>query len=103
MASAADGSAENRGARERAHVRVSGRVQGVFFRDAARDEARRLNLAGWISNLPDGRVEAVFEGDPDAVGEILRWCERGPEQASVQDVEVSYEEPQGAPAEFEVR
>lgn len=102
MASTGDESAESRRTRERAHVHVSGRVQGVFFRDAAHQEARRLGLGGWISNLPDGRVEAVFEGDPGGVGEMLRWCERGPEQASVQDVEVSYEEPQGAPG-FEVR
>ncbi|MBA2441090.1 MAG: acylphosphatase, partial [Rubrobacter sp.] len=60
MPSAGDASADNRGTgdRERAHVRVSGRVQGVFFRDAARQEARRLGLGGWISNLSDGRVEA---------------------------------------------
>lgn len=86
---------EKRDSLERAHVYISGRVQGVSFRDAARREAGRLGLAGWISNLPDGRVEAAFEGDPAGVREMIRWCEAGPSPASVESVATSYEEPQG--------
>jgi acylphosphatase len=60
---------------ERAHVRVSGQVQGVFFRDSTREKAEELGLAGWVKNLPDGQVEAVFEGPSDKVREMVRWCE----------------------------
>lgn len=81
---------------------VSGRVQGVFFRDSARREANRLGVSGWISNLPDGRVEAVFEGDSSSVREMVRWCESGPPEASVQSVDATYEEPCGD-SDFEVR
>lgn len=86
---------EDRGSTQRAHVYVSGGVQGVFFRDSARREARRLGVSGWISNLPDGRVEAVFEGDPDSVREMVRWCESGSPEAAVESVDASYEEPRG--------
>lgn len=82
---------------------VSGGVQGVFFRDSARREARRLGLSGWISNLPDGRVEAVFEGDPAGVREMVGWCESGPPEASVERVDASHEEPRGDSGGFEVR
>jgi len=75
----------------------------VFFRDSARGEADRLGVSGWISNLPDGRVEAVFEGEPGSVREMVRWCEAGPREASVDTVEVSYEEPRGDSGGFEVR
>jgi acylphosphatase len=77
----------------RAHVRVEGHVQGVFFRSEARDRARSLGLAGWVRNLPDGAVEAVFEGGSDAVGSLVRWCERGPRGARVDDVRVRWEDP----------
>ena len=63
---------------ERAHVRISGQVQGVFFRDSTRQKAEELGLAGWVKNLPDGRVEAVFEGPAEKVREMIRWCEEGP-------------------------
>jgi acylphosphatase len=88
---------------ERAHVRISGRVQGVFFRDATRQKAEDLTLAGWVRNLPDGRVEAVFEGSPDRVREMLRWCEEGPRQASVENVDTDIEDPAGDLSSFEVR
>ncbi len=88
---------------ERAHVRISGRVQGVFFRDATRQKAEDLTLAGWVRNLPDGRVEAVFEGPPDRVKEMLRWCEEGPRQASVENVDTDIEDPAGDLSGFEVR
>lgn len=77
----------------RAHVRVEGRVQGVFFRTEAYDRARSRGLAGWVRNLPDGAVEAVFEGHREAVDSLLRWCERGPGGARVDDVRVRWEDP----------
>jgi acylphosphatase len=79
----------------RAHVRIRGRVQGVFFRAEARVRAESLGLAGWIRNAPDGNVEAVFEGDEERVQSMVDWCRRGPSGASVDDVEVELEEPTG--------
>ena len=88
---------------ERAHVRISGQVQGVFFRDSTRQKAEELNLVGWVKNLPDGRVEAVFEGPPEEVKEMLRWCEEGPQQATVENVDTDIEDPVGDLSGFEVR
>ncbi len=79
----------------RAHVWVSGRVQGVFFRACAEDEAQAAGVAGWVRNTRDGRVEAVFEGPHAAVETLIRWCHRGPPSAVVTGVEVAWEEPQG--------
>jgi len=82
-------------ARIRAHVWISGRVQGVFFRAHTKELADELGLTGWVRNLPDGRVEAIFEGEEDAVKEAIEWCKRGPPLASVEMVEVRYERPTG--------
>jgi acylphosphatase len=87
---------------ERAHVYVSGQVQGVFFRYETREGARSRGLAGWVRNLPDGRVEAVFEGSVDAVAEMVKWCRQGPRGAVVNQVEVAHEDPEGLEG-FEVR
>lgn len=89
--------------RERAHVRVTGRVQGVFFRDTARREAVRLGLTGWVRNSPDGAVEAVFEGPSEGVREMVRWCEQGPPDAAVENVDAGYETPRDDLTGFEVR
>lgn len=70
-------------------------MQGVFFRAEARDRALSLGLAGWIRNLPDGSVEAVFEGPKERLESILAWCRRGPPGAQVSDVAVEWQEPQG--------
>jgi acylphosphatase len=78
---------------ERAHIRVSGQVQGVFFRDSTRQKAEELGLSGWVKNLPDGRVEAVFEGPSERVREMVRWCEVGPQHASVENVDSDFEDP----------
>ena len=86
----------------RKHVVVSGHVQGVFFRDSTRREAARRGVAGWVRNRPDGAVEAVFEGPPDAVSALVEFCSSGPRGASVDDVSVSPEDPEGL-REFEVR
>jgi acylphosphatase len=74
---------------------VSGRVQGVFVRDTARRRAESAGVAGWISNRPDGAVEAVFEGQPDRVHELVEFCRHGPSRAEVANVEVIEEEPEG--------
>jgi acylphosphatase len=87
---------------ERAHVFVSGRVQGVAFRDSTRQQAEELGLHGWVRNTQDGRVEAVFEGEPETVRQMIEWCESGPSSADVDDVSVEQETPEGLSG-FEVR
>ncbi len=89
--------------KERAHVQISGQVQGVFFRDSTRQKAEELGLAGWVKNTPDGNVEAVFEGPSEKVREMLRWCEEGPQRASVENVDTDIEEAGGDFTGFEVR
>lgn len=79
----------------RAHVTISGIVQGVFFRGTTADMARELGLAGWVRNLEDGRVEAVFEGPEAAVEEAVDWVSHGPSHAVVERVEVERGEPLG--------
>ena len=86
----------------RRRVIVHGRVQGVVFRDSCRGEARRLGVAGWVRNLEDGTVAAVFEGGPDAVAAMVEWVHAGPEQARVTEVEVLVEDPAGL-SDFRVR
>ncbi len=76
------------GRRIRRHVIVSGRVQGVFFRDSTLREAERLRVAGWVRNVDDGTVEAVFEGETTAVEAMLGFCRRGPARAAVEKIEV---------------
>ena len=81
---------------ERAHLFVSGRVQGVGFRYSAVGAARRLGgLAGWVRNLDDGRVEAVVEGPREKLEELIARCRVGPPAARVEDVAVSWEPPSG--------
>ncbi|MDE2180933.1 MAG: acylphosphatase, partial [candidate division NC10 bacterium] len=79
----------------RAHVLISGRVQGVCFRAYTVDEAAAAGVVGWVRNTPDGRVEAVFEGDKSAVEAMIAWCRNGPPTARVNGVEVAWEEPKG--------
>lgn len=87
----------------RAHVHISGRVQGVTFRASTRRKARDLEVKGWVKNLPDGRVEAVFEGSQKAVKEIIDWCHHGPRPARVDNVEVGWEEPKNEFESFKVK
>jgi len=77
----------------RRRVVVSGRVQGVFFRDSTRQVAQRLGLTGWVRNCGDGAVEAVFEGPEDRVESMVDWCRRGPSGARVESVDVDWEDP----------
>ncbi len=72
-------------------VKISGRVQGVYFRKYTELEAQQLGLTGWVRNLPDGRVEAVFEGRKESIQKMIEWCHKGPPAARVQDVSVSWE------------
>lgn len=77
-------------------VVVSGVVQGVFFRDSCRRRALAEGVSGWVRNRADGRVEALFEGSPGAVGRMVDWCRQGPPQASVDHVDISEQIPSGA-------
>ncbi len=86
----------------RAHVYVSGRVQGVFFRAETADFARRLGLAGWVRNLPDGRVEALFEGEKEDIEKAVEFCRRGPPGAYVSDFGVQWGEWTGEFRDFRV-
>jgi acylphosphatase len=79
----------------RRRVVVHGRVQGVFFRDSTEKEARSRGVAGWVRNRDDGAVEAVFEGDPDAVEALVAFCSSGPSRADVERVEVEEGQPEG--------
>lgn len=81
---------------------VTGRVQGVFYRATTRDEARERGVDGWVQNLEDGRVEAVFEGSEEAVEAMVEWCHEGSDRAHVEDVEAVYGEPGGLDG-FEIR
>lgn len=87
----------------RTHVTVSGRVQGVFFRSETSHEAKRRNVTGWICNMPDGRVEAVFEGEEKSVKELIDFCQHGPLGAKVTNVHVAWEKYRGEFKNFEIR
>jgi len=86
----------------RVHVLIEGRVQGVFFRAYTRDQARARGLKGWVRNLPDGRVEALFEGDKTALHGMLAWCRKGPPYAYVDQVEVNWQPYQGDLGDFRI-
>jgi acylphosphatase len=79
----------------RKRVVVSGRVQGVFFRESCRERAEREGVAGWVTNTPSGTVEACFEGDAAAIERLVEWCGSGPRGAHVESVSVTDEEPRG--------
>ena len=85
------------------HVHIEGYVQGVFFRASTRDIAERLRLKGWVMNLPDGSVEAVFEGPMDLLKEAVRWCHKGPPGASVTNVDEKWLDYSGEFKGFEIR
>jgi acylphosphatase len=87
---------------KRAHVLVSGRVQGVYYRSYAEEKARELSLTGWVRNRPDGKVEAVFEGEQEAVDEIVDWSHKGSPASRVEKVDVAWETPTGEFDDFHV-
>ena len=86
----------------RYRVLISGRVQGVFFRDTCRRLAEQHGVTGWVRNLPDGRVEAVFEGPPEDVRRLVDWTRTGPRLATVDNVAIQPEPPEGLSA-FHIR
>ncbi len=86
----------------RSHVFISGYVQGVNFRASTRREAAARGVTGWVSNVPDGRVEAVFEGEASDVQSMVDWCRHGPPRAQVDGVEVNWEPYQGEFDGFDV-
>ena len=90
-------------AKTRAHVFVRGMVQGVLFRQKTLEFARSANVDGWVRNLPDGRVEAVFEGEEEAVSELVEFCRHGPPRAVVTGVDVSWEPYNGEFRNFRTR
>ncbi|MFO7793040.1 MAG: acylphosphatase [Candidatus Saliniplasma sp.] len=87
----------------RKHVFFSGKVQGVFFRANTKDKAQEFGVNGWVKNLPDGRVEAVFEGDEKKVDELIMWCKNNQPYARVDDVEIEEEDPSGEFSHFFVK
>lgn len=87
----------------RAHVIISGMVQGVFFRYETRMRAQSLGISGWVMNRADGRVEAVFEGNKDAVESIVRWCHKGPSGAVVDKADVERHEYTGEFKGFSIK
>lgn len=87
----------------RAHVFVTGRVQGVWFRESTRQRALELGVGGWVRNLPDGRVEAIFEGDAAAVRSAVDYVREGPDHARVDRVEVDEKPSEDPGSSFRVR
>ncbi len=89
--------------RARAHLFIEGRVQGVFYRAFTRTLATRFGLNGWVRNLYDGRVEAVFEGNRELIEQAILECKKGPPGSYVQDVDVTFEVYSGEQKGFEIR
>lgn len=89
--------------KQRLHVLIEGHVQGVGFRYSTAQKARTLGVTGWVRNLPDGRVEAEFEGEPDALDAMAEWCREGPRSATVRNVEKEQEKTQPEYSEFRIR
>ncbi len=87
----------------RKHCFFSGKVQGVFFRANTRDKAQEKGVKGWVKNLRDGRVEAVFEGPEGKVNEVIEWCKEDQPHAKVEGAEVKEEEPTGEFDSFTIK
>ena len=89
--------------RIRVHIIVSGRVHGVFFRAETQEKAQQLGVTGWVKNLSEDRVEAVFEGERAKVEQMVEWAKKGPSGAIVNDLDLSWEEYRGEFTNFEIR
>lgn len=87
----------------RATVKITGRVQGVWFRQSTKQTASACGVTGWARNCPDGSVEAVLEGEKAQVEQVLTWCKQGPQQAQVDAVQVDWGDASGEFSDFEVR
>ncbi len=90
-------------AKVRAHIIISGRVQGVFFRYTMQQVSHEVNVTGWAKNLPDGRVEAVLEGNKENVGKVIEWAREGPPQATVKNVDIKLEGYTGEFRDFSIK
>ena len=88
--------------KQRTHILVSGKVQGVFFRQALKVIAKKNNVSGWVRNLPDKRVEAILEGDNNSVNSIIEWARVGPANSHVDNIEINNEEFKNEFSTFEV-
>ena len=89
-------------AKQRIHIFIKGKVQGVFFRQTTKVMAEKKNVTGWVKNLHDGRVEAVLEGNDIDVSEVVEWCHEGPVNAVVDDVEIITEQYKGEFSKFDI-
>jgi acylphosphatase len=89
-------------AKQRVHIFVKGKVQGVFFRQAMKVAAKKNHVSGWVKNLKDGRVEAILEGEDISVSNVVEWCHAGPANARVEDIDIRNEKFKGEFTKFEV-
>ena len=89
-------------ANQRVHLFITGKVQGVFFRQAMKVSAKKNHVSGWVKNLRDGRVEAIIEGEDLNVSNMVEWCHAGPANARVEDIDIRNEDYKGDFAKFEV-
>lgn len=88
---------------KRLHITIRGRVQGVFYRASTRDTATRFGLKGWVRNMPDGSVEAIFEGSQNSLENMLEWCRKGPPGAYVSEIKEKWDMYTGEFDGFEIR
>mgnify|MGYP000527067372 CR=1 FL=1 len=87
----------------RAHLLISGRVQGVTFRASTKSKAESLALKGWVRNTEDGKVEAVIEGEKDKIKKLIDWARQGPTLAKVEDIKIEWEERQNDLEKFQIK
>ncbi|GAB4175312.1 MAG: acylphosphatase [Geothermobacteraceae bacterium] len=87
----------------RVHLVISGKVQGVWYRASTREAAVKLGVTGWVRNLPDGRVEAVAEGDRKQLEQLIAWCRQGPPAARVDDIVIDWQQADNSFSDFSVR
>lgn len=87
----------------RAHIFISGRVQGVFFRSATKHQAKLHDVKGWVRNLPDSRVEAILEGKKEAIQVVIEFCKHGPQGSAVSNVDLFWEKFTGEFTEFRIK
>ena len=88
---------------KRLHLKIYGKVQGVYFRSFTRDKACELGLSGWVKNMPDGTVETVAEGEEVNLKEYIQWCKKGPPSARVEEVREKWEKPTGEFKGFRIK
>jgi len=88
---------------KRLHLKIYGKVQGVYFRSSAQDKAHELGLSGWVKNIPGGTVETVAEGEEEKLNEYMQWCKKGPPAARVEGTQEKWAEPTGEFKEFSIK